>query len=121
MRRDWDLVRSIALRARDVEYGTVSSANFAADGYDERTVAQHIQLMQEAGLILANLLDFPEHRGVEKGRVLRLTWQGQEFADAAENSSTWVKAKQQALSATGTLTMEALKLSLSQVVQSMFG
>lgn len=74
--------------------------------------------MQEGGLLHANLLNLPEHGGVEKGHVLRLTWQGQEFADAAQSASVWSKAKQKALSASGTLTVQALKMAADQVMKS---
>jgi hypothetical protein len=116
-----ELVRLILLRAQERDYGVLSAADFEGEGYTERTVAQHFQLMEEGGLLLANLLDLPEHGGVQKGHVLRLTWQGQEFADAIQNSSVWAKAKQKALAAGGALTMDALKLAAAQVVRAALG
>ncbi len=121
MKREMELVRLILLRAQEHEYGVLSSDDFEAEGYGERTVAQHFQLMEEGGLILAKLLDVPEHGGVQKGRVLRLTWQGQEFADAVQNLSTWSKAKQKVLAAGGALTMQALKLALDEVARATLG
>ena len=114
-----ELVRLIALKAQEADYGALKSADF--EGYSELTVAQHFQLMEEGGLLLANLLDLPEHGGVQKGRVLRLTWQGQEFADVVQSASVWSKAKQKVLSTGGTLTMQALKLAVDQVVRAALG
>lgn len=121
MKRDMDLVRLIVLRAQEAEYGALSSSDFQDEGYAERTVAQHFQLMTEGGLLVANLLDLPEHGGVQKGHVLRLTWQGQEFADAVQNASVWARAKQKVLATGGTLTLEGLKLALGQVAKSALG
>lgn len=121
MKRDMELVRLILLGAQERDYGALSSADFQAEGYTEITVAQHFQLMEEGGLLLANLLDLPEQGGVQNGQVLRLTWQGQEFADAIQNSSIWAKSKQKVLSAGGTLTMDALKLAAGQVVRAAIG
>jgi hypothetical protein len=113
-----ELVRLILLRAQEREYGDLSSDEFATEGYDERLVAQHFQIMEEGGLVVAILLDLPEHGGVQKGRILRLTWQGQEFADAVRNASIWSKAKQTVLGAGGSLTMQALKIALEQVARA---
>ncbi len=121
MKRDMDLVRLILLRAQEADYGGLTSDSFEAEEYSEPVVAQHFQLMEEGGLLSANLLDLPEHGGVQKGRVLRLTWQGHEFADAAQNSSTWSKAKQKILAAGGALTVQALKTTLDQLARATLG
>jgi hypothetical protein len=121
MKRDMDLVRLILLRAQESEYGALSAAAFHEEGYSERTVAQHFQLMEEGGLIVANLLNLPEHGGVQKGRLLRLTWEGQEFADAVQSTSIWSKAKQKVLAAGGSLTMQALKVAVDQAARAALG
>lgn len=118
MKRDMDLVRLILLRAQERDYGSISADEFEKEGYSERMVAQHFQIMEEGGLLLASLLDLPEHGGVQKGRIPRLTWQGQEFADAVQNASIWAGAKQKVLSAGGALTMQALKLAVEQMARA---
>jgi hypothetical protein len=121
MKRDMELVRMILLRAQEADYGRLTSDAFKSEGYSERTVAQHFQLMEEGGLLHANLLDLPEHAGVQKGCVVRLTWQGQEFADAIQNASIWSQAKQKVMSSGGTLSMQALKVAVEQVVRTTLG
>lgn len=48
----------------------------------------------------------------------RLTYAGHEFLDAARQDTLWQKAKQMVLKNAGTLTVEALKIALSHLMQS---
>lgn len=119
MRRDMDLVREILLRAEDTEYHRLKSSAF--EGKDELTVARHFELMKEAGLIEADLLCLPEHRGVERGTVLRLTWEGHEFLDAARNEDVWKRTKEIVKEKGGSVSFEVLKSIVTKVALSLFG
>lgn len=64
------------------------------EGHDESSIAYHVTLMCEAGLLSCELIrsTTTEDR-VVKGLPFRLTWEGHEFLDAARNDSTWERAK----------------------------
>jgi hypothetical protein len=65
----------------------------AVDGFDEATVARHVEMMEEAGLIEADILTLPEHSGAVRAKVLRITWDGYDFLDAARSDTVWNKVK----------------------------
>jgi hypothetical protein len=69
-------------------------------------------LLAEAGLIEAqDLTTLSGSLWLPK----RLTWAGHEFLDAAKNETVWRSAKAFVVEKTGTLTMELLKVGLSEV------
>lgn len=114
-----ELVRSILLRAEDAGYAELSSEAFAEDGFDSAVVAAHMQLLEEAGLIEANLLTL-EGYGAVQGHVNRLTWAGHDYLDAIRNSGVWAKTKKLIVEKVGSAPLEvfkavAVKLVLQQV------
>ena len=91
MQRDLDLIRRILL---DVENdGTDSPKHtgfnaYTEDGYALEAVHYHLQLLHDAGLIVADEL-VPGQWWPE-----RLTWAGHEFLDAARDDARWARAKE---------------------------
>ncbi len=86
MKRDLDLIRRILLNIETE--GEDSSrrpgfANIADDGYDPEAIQYHVQLMHDAGLIVADEL-VPGQWWPE-----RITWAGHEFLDLARNAALW--------------------------------
>lgn len=86
MKRDLDLIRQILLHIETE--GEDSSrrpgfANIADDGYDPEAIQYHVQLMHDAGLIVADEL-VPGQWWPE-----RITWAGHEFLDLARNDTLW--------------------------------
>jgi hypothetical protein len=73
-------------------------------------VRYHAELAQDAGFIEAEFM-------MDGFIVQRLTYAGHEFLDAAREEKLWNKAKQTVLSNAGTLTVEALKIALSMLMQ----
>ncbi|ABA60019.1 DUF2513 domain-containing protein [Burkholderia multivorans] len=91
MKRDMDIVRRIALAAEDLQYG------YHLTGLDDvapEVFGIHVIWMKEAGLVHAHVseylspLDDPPDAS-----VIRLTWSGCEFVDAARSDTIWNKAK----------------------------
>ena len=87
MKRDLDLVRALLLALEECE-------NWVAvpkiDGVPGEVVAYHLQLLIDAGYLVA----------AEKGRArvnyqsgYRLTWEGHELLDSARKKDRWQKAK----------------------------
>jgi hypothetical protein len=87
-----ELIRRILVLAEDQpvpkEGDAPDSSFLSVDGYDDVTVARHVELLEEAGLVRANLFEIDSF-GVIGARVERLTWQGHEFLDAAKNDTVW--------------------------------
>ena len=115
MTRDMDLMRDILLRIEEFpSYGPL--IDVAIDGHSDEEISYHIMQLNEEGLIEA--LDVSSHDGV-CWKPRRLTYAGHNFLDAARSNTVWAKAKDMVLKNTGTLTLEALKVALSLVVNSL--
>jgi hypothetical protein len=113
MKRDMDLFRALLLEIEKQPF--VGSGYFpkpVVTGFCEEEVCYHAQLAQDAGFIEATCL--PQ---TTEFMVKRLTFAGHEFLDAAREDKLWNKAKHSVLSSTGTLTVEALKIALSMLMQ----
>ncbi len=110
MKRDMDLFRALLLRVEEQPYGE-GLGPIEVSGYTKEQVYYHALLAQDAGLIDASFM-----LGYEFV-VLRLTYAGHEFLDAARQDKLWRKAKETILSNAGTLTVEALKTALSMLMQ----
>jgi len=52
-------------------------------------------------------------------KAKRLTWAGHEFIEAARNDTVWHKTKTLVKEKTGTLTLEVLKLGLTEVTKGL--
>lgn len=87
MKRDLDLIRRILL---DIETQGESAAGFGGlsdHGHDPEDVQYHVQLMHDAGLIVADEL-VPGQWWPE-----RITWAGHEFLDLARSEALWERTK----------------------------
>jgi len=92
MKRDMDLVRQILLELEGAPAGQYPNYPLVVDGYDESTVAAHLVLLDEAGLINANVTSVGD--GSVRAIPFRLTWPGHDFLDAARSESIWNQARQ---------------------------
>jgi hypothetical protein len=89
MVRDWELVREILVKLESLEPQEELGAE-DIEGFDNRAVNHHLQIMMEAGLIEvieSQLLDRWE------GKATRLTWDGHEFLDQIRSETVWRKVK----------------------------
>lgn len=97
MQRDMELVRSILLAVEKHEHGKAPS-ELAIDGYSAEQVGYHCHLIGQAGL--ADVADLTTRGSASPvGRILRLTWQGHEFLDAARDDTVWSRTKERLTSA----------------------
>jgi hypothetical protein len=119
MKRDMELLRKILL---DVE------ANDAMPdpdwpGVDKKVLAHHILLLNEANLLkgaLAVSLDSGDVL-LEQAGLVRLTWEGHEFLDAARDDAIWKKAMKQSKQAGASLSFAVLAQLLVQLVKEKLG
>ena len=98
MKRDLELIRKILLHfEKDEEIKVINyqdildEKKLQIEGYDGRTIVEHLNLLFEANYINGE----PEMSNT--GRLyavhpFRLTWEGHEFLDATRNESLFQKA-----------------------------
>ncbi len=87
MKRDMDLIRMLLLREEAGKMPDELSA------FDNRTIAYHVALMRDAGLVEGNVVD-DENGEPFEAVIFRLTWDGHEFLAATRNSEIWKGVKQ---------------------------
>ena len=90
MKRDLDLIRRILLDIETPDAGASHHAGFGhltQDGLDPEAIQYHVQLMHDAGLIVADEM-VPGQWWPE-----RITWAGHEFLDLARDDTRWERAK----------------------------
>lgn len=113
MKRDMDCFRAVLLKIEELPSYTIMKGT-EVEGYSAEQTGYHIKLAQDAGFIVAKSLD--DEAGIFM--VERLTYAGHEFLDAARDDTLWQKAKQTVMKNTGTLTVEALKIALAQLIHN---
>lgn len=113
MKRDMDLVRKIVLTMASPDTGWGLGG---LDDVDDKTFKYHALLLIDAGLAEANR-NGPSnlYAGI---KLLRLTWDGHEFASAIQQETLWNKAKEKVIKpATGWtfgILTDYLKAEISQ-------
>lgn len=85
MKRDLDLIRRILLdiEERGEESKRSGYSSVGGNGQDPETIQYHVQLLNDAGLIVADEV-MPGQWWPE-----RITWAGHEFLDLARNETLW--------------------------------
>lgn len=113
MKRDMDLVRHILLKLNEHEHG-YAPKDFSITGYSDEQIGYHCLILGEAGLIKA--LDIT-NSGADSPSALpiRLTWDGHEFIENAQNDTIWAQAKD-TVSKIGDVSFSVWASVLSQVV-----
>ena len=115
MKLDTDLVRQILLMVEEFPFDG-SFHDVEIEGRTEDEISYHVMLLDEAGLLEA--VDLSTLSGV-CWKPNRLTYDGHQFLDAARSDTVWQKAKTWTTKATGTLTLEGLKLALPHVLKAL--
>ena len=103
MKRDPDLIRQIGFATEALkpdEYLT------EMPGVDVQTYAAHVRWMQDAGLVEARVQQYLG--GGTAAVVMRLTWKGCVFLDAARSDTLWAKAKKSVIAPAASWTFDIL-------------
>jgi Hypothetical protein (DUF2513) len=116
MRKDVDLIRLILLQVEGETQVDLSS-------YSADQINFHKALIKEGGLaegIVSYSTAKDARSDIPDLAVLtRLTWDGHEFLDKAKSEKTWAKAKDLVQRNGATLSLEAMKIALSEVIKMM--
>jgi hypothetical protein len=90
MKRDMELIRTILINAEDDKYPY--GGRVEMEGYSEQTCAYHVALMQDAGLVDAEVIRSSE-TPYAAAMIHRLTSAGHDFCDAIRNDTVWNRAR----------------------------
>jgi hypothetical protein len=106
MKRDMDLVRAILQVVESCEdsYGINSPV---IEGYNEAQIAYHLRLLLDGGLIeVKTTAEECQQEDLYGG--INLTWNGQDFLDAAKDDTLWKKAKETVIKPGASFTFDLL-------------
>lgn len=120
MQRDMDLVRSILTAVEGSDEEALRRQPLAIQGYDSATIARHVEIMEEAGLVDAHVMradGIPPYAA----RVFRLTWAGHDFLEATRNDTIWAKTKQFIKEKGGGASFEIIKAVALKYTTAHFG
>lgn len=115
MKRDMDLIRRILFKMEELPM-TGGWYDIEIEGHSRDEITYHVRLMDEAGLIEAQ--DLTTLTDID-WRPKRITYAGHEFLDAARSDKVWKTAKEKLLNATGTLTIEGMKIALGAAMKAL--
>ena len=110
MKRDMDLCRAILLKVEEAE--PMAIVDIRPENFDGRSMSElgeHVQLLQDDGLVEANF-----RMGGQS--IQRLTARGHDFLALARNESIWNNAKQRIRALGAGLTIQSLTHALKVLV-----
>ena len=117
MKRDLDLIKAILLEIEKKD-DTSPISNLSVEGYDQKSIDYNIHLLNQAGLIKANIARVGANE-IYDPIILEMTWSGHEFLDSARNETVWNKGKELIKQHGGSVPFEVLKSVLNQVALSL--
>jgi hypothetical protein len=94
---------------------------FSAPGYDDKTVACHVELLQEAGFIEAAVARSSREGCAVIADVDRLTWEGHDFLDSIRSDTIWSKTKAQLAQVAGSASLQVVKAVAVSLALKQFG
>jgi hypothetical protein len=110
MRRDWDLIRRILKKIQDDDRSDL--ANISPE-----VLSEHVSMLSEAGLIECEA----DEGGDPIWVTARLTWEGHEFIESAEDEGLYQQAIQKAKAA-GSVSFEIIKTVIAELAKrAIFG
>lgn len=84
MKRDMDLVREILRYVENRAAGQREISQIEIEGYDEATIAEHVDLLTDAELLEATIAEQRNPTRIFYS-VSKVTWKGHEFLAAARD------------------------------------
>lgn len=122
MQRDFNLIRKILLTVESTPAGEMLQSNeLAYDGYNSATIAEHVEILIEAGLIHSEDWAPDDETGGTIFLINRLTWQGHDFLANAKNDTIWKKAMAEAQEKGTSMSMVILNGVLTKLAQKYAG
>lgn len=117
MKKDMDLIRTILLKIEEV-YIDTAIYDLEIDNYDNKTVAYHCKLLNNAGFISDYGAQFADDELWSFG-VGSLTWEGHEFLDKIRDDTVWNKTKTTILDNGLPMILDVVKNVSTTIISSM--
>ena len=108
MKRDLEVLREILLAVEDAE-GPFDLTDRRLGGRSFGELAQHAELLIEAGLIKGEVVSSDSSGVPVYVRILRLTWAGHEFLDLARDDARWNQVLARVTATTGATSFEIVR------------
>ena len=107
LKRDSDLLRNMLLRIEDTDVSKkLTYRSFSDLCDDDEMILLHIELLMDAGFILA--IDESDCQGADYA-IVRITFAGYEYLDTVRDESRWADIKEKLLPVGGSATIEIIK------------
>jgi DNA-binding transcriptional ArsR family regulator len=116
MRRNMDLARAILLELEQRSF-TAGWHEIEIGGYSPEEISYHLRLLYEAGFIDATDSLTTMGSPHPEWRAKTITWEGHEFLESSRDKTRWEKAKGVITEKGGAMTLDALKLVLSELIR----
>ena len=116
MKRNWDLIRKILLRAESLGDTQSHIDPDDVDGSDSENVSYHLHLLIEAGLLEGECVQGID--GPLRCYATSLTWEGHEFLDKIRSSGMWDKIKTVARKKGLSLSFDVIKAAATYAIAS---
>lgn len=113
MKRDLEVLREILLAVEDAE-GPFDLTDRRLGGRSFGELAQHAELLIEAGLIKGEVVSSDSSGVPVYVRILRLTWAGHEFLATARDAASWTAALDSCPEGPDALSFELLRELLTE-------
>jgi hypothetical protein len=104
-----------------------SAGSLKIDGYSDLQVSYHLKIMVQAGLLCLDVIEHSSPGSIVSGvsqpphittfRDYSLSWDGQEFLDAARDNTRWEKAKG-TMAQAGGFALDVMKQLLIQYLKT---
>ncbi len=118
MKRDLDLIRYILITAESADH-LITDTDLVNSKYDILTVAFHVELLADKGLIVASV-DYDGFRTCPLSIELnRITWEGYDYLDTIRSDKVWKKAKETISKSVGDTSLSVVKETCQLVAQSL--
>lgn len=119
MKRDMDLIRAMMLSIEDSPSGLAPEKIEVSTDYTQDEIYYHTLLLGDSGFAQIRE-DMPISSRTPHARIMRLTWAGHEFLDAARENQTWNQAKD-AIGKVGGATIQIWVAVLTSIIQKKLG
>jgi hypothetical protein len=123
MKRDLNLVRLILLKIEETAPGQ-SVFHLTFEGFDPDIIAEHVEILHEAGLIEAILSRSMNNLGVlviSNYDIRRLTWEGHDFVANSRNKNIWEQFQLTVKEKGGDISFSVAKQLLTKLAINQFG
>lgn len=114
MKRNWDTIRRILIKAEALPTADSVLESDQVDFIDPQAAAYHMRLIIEAGLAAGHVR---QASGPPSAHIECLTWEGHELLDSLRRETVWNRIKELAREKGMDLSLDAIRLLAKLVLE----